>query len=70
MTNGTWLQGIEHGWTAQVSRAEDREPRQRRFLLSDWLPAAIQARGGRVDRETDRAYADLRAIRDARDTER
>ena len=70
MTNGTWLQGIEHGWTAQVSRAPDREPRERRFLLSEWLPSAILARGGRVNRETDRAYADLRAIRDARESSR
>lgn len=61
---------MEHGWAGQVSRAPDREPRARRFLLSEWLPSAILARGGRADRETDRAYADLRAIRDARDTGR
>ena len=70
MSSGTWIQGIEHGWTGQIRRAEDREPRERRFLLSEWLPSAIQARGGRVDRETDRAYADLQAVRDARESGR
>lgn len=70
MTNGIWLQGIEHGWTGSVRRAEDREPRTRRFVLSDWLPAAILARGGRIDRETARAYSDLRGVQDARESGR
>ncbi len=41
-------------------------PRRRRFVLSDWLPAAVLARGGTVTRETERALADLRAAQDAR----
>lgn len=69
MANTTWAQGIEHSWVARPVNTRDGEivpPRRRRFLLSDWLPAAIAARGGRVSRETDRALADLRAAQDAR----
>lgn len=69
MANTTWAQGIEHSWVARPVKTRDGEivpPRRRRFLLSDWLPAAIAARGGRVSRETDRALADLRAAQDAR----
>ncbi len=72
MANGTWTQGIDHGWIAHPARTNGGEPvpRRRRFTLSDWLPAAIAARGGRVTRETDRALADLRAAQDARSTGR
>lgn len=69
MANTTWAQGIEHGWVARPVRTNGGEavaPRRRRFVLSDWLPAAIAARGGRVTRETDRALSDLRAAQDAR----
>ena len=64
---------MEHGWIARTSpsvEAEQRIPRRRRFVLSDWLPAAIQARGGRVSREDDRAFRDLQVARDARDAGR
>ncbi|WP_426626204.1 hypothetical protein ACPPVW_09330 [Leifsonia sp. McL0607] len=73
MANGTWAQGIEHGWVARPVRINGGEvapPRGRRFVLSDWLPAAVAARGGRITRETDRALADLRAAQDARGTGR
>jgi hypothetical protein len=50
--------------------AVERIPRRRRFTLSDWLPAAVQARGGRVTRDSERAYSDLQAIRDARESGR
>lgn len=69
MANTTWAQGIEHGWVARPANTRGGEvapPRRRRFVLSDWLPAAIAARGGRVTRDTDRALADLRAAQDAR----
>ncbi len=73
MANTTWAQGIDHGWVARPVRTNGGEvvaPRRRRFVLSDWLPAAIAARGGRVTRETDRALSDLRAAQDARGTGR
>lgn len=73
MANTTWTQGIEHGWVARpvaTNGGEIAPSRRRRFVLSDWLPAAIAARGGRVTRETDRALADLRAAQDARSTGR
>lgn len=59
---------MDHGWVAQPARTVDGglPPRRRRFVLSDWLPAAIAARGGRPSRETDRALADLRAAQDVR----
>lgn len=58
---------MDHGWIAHPARTVDggQPPRRRRFVLSDWLPAAIAARGGRPSRETDRALADLRAAQDA-----
>jgi uncharacterized membrane protein YczE len=40
--------------------------RERRFVLSEWSAAAILARGGRADRDSERVYADLSAIQDAR----
>lgn len=60
---------MEHGWIARPVRTNGGEPvpRRRRFVLSDWLPAAIEARGGRASRETERALADLRAVQDARE---
>lgn len=64
---------MEHSWVARpviTNGGEIVPPRRRRFVLSDWLPAAIAARGGRVTRETDRALADLRAAHDARSTGR
>ncbi len=74
MANEIWVQGMEHGWIARARRvdlaAEERPPRRRRFILSDWLPAAVQARGGRVTRESERAYSDLRGVRDARESAR
>ncbi|WP_231946923.1 hypothetical protein [Leifsonia sp. 21MFCrub1.1] len=71
MANTTWTQGMEHSWVARPARTtEGRPPRRRRFVLSDWLPAAILARGGRADRETERALGDLRAIHAARETGR
>ena len=62
---------MEHSWVAHPARTNGGEPpHRRRFVPSDWLPAAILARGGRVDRETDRALGDLRAIQAARETGR
>ena len=64
---------MEHGWVARPVRTNGGEPvapRRRRFVLSDWLPAAVAARGGRVTRETERGLADLRAAQDARTTGR
>ncbi|HWU46982.1 MAG TPA: hypothetical protein VN133_09535 [Humibacter sp.] len=68
MTSGTWLQGIEHGWTRRVPRAERVHRGERRFAVSEWLPAAIQARGGTANRDNERLYRDLQAARDARDS--
>jgi hypothetical protein len=73
MAHATWVQGIEHGWVAHPAATDGGEPvpaRRRRFVLSDWLPAAVAARGGRVTRETERALGDLRAAQDARTTGR
>jgi len=71
MANTTWTQGIEHSWVRRPARTFGGEPAaRRRFVLSDWLPAAILARGGHVDRETERALGDLRAAQSARDTRR
>ncbi len=73
MANGTWAQGIEHSWVARPVTTNGGEVvprRRRRFVPSDWLPAAVAARGGRVTRDTDRALADLRAAHDARTTGR
>lgn len=73
MAQGIFLQGMEHGWIARVTGSEnaiERIPRRRRFVLSEWLPSALQARGQRVDRETERAYSDLSAARDARESGR
>lgn len=73
MAQGIFLQGMEHGWVGRVARTEsaiEPIPRKRRFVLSDWLPSARQALGHRVDRETERAYADLSAARDARESGR
>ncbi|WP_431279271.1 hypothetical protein [Leifsonia poae] len=74
MANTTWVQGMEHGWVARAERSgvtiAERMPRRRRFTLSDWLPSAVQARGGRVTRESERAYSDLQAVQDARGTVR
>lgn len=71
MTNETWLQGIEHGWARSIHRvdASARKPvsRQARFRLSEWLPAAIRARGGESTRDDERLYSDLQAARDARE---
>lgn len=64
---------MEHGWIARVTRSEQAEPRiprRRRFTLSDWLPAAIQARGGRVTRDDERAFRDLQGVLDAREAGR
>lgn len=62
---------MEHGWVARPARTYSGQaaPR-RRFVLSDWLPAAILARGGTVTRETERGLADLRAAQSARETGR
>jgi hypothetical protein len=72
MANTTWTPGIEHGWIAHPERTVDggQVPRRRRFVLSDWLPAAIAARGGRPSRETERALGDLRAAQDAQESGR
>lgn len=71
MANQTWVQGMEHGWVARPARLNGGEPvPARRFILSDFLPAAIAARGGRVTRETERGLADLRAAQDARESGR
>jgi hypothetical protein len=62
---------MEHGWVAHPARTNGGQPvAKRRFVLSDWLPAAILARGGSVTRETDRALSDLRAVQSARETGR
>lgn len=71
MANTTWTQGIDHGWVARPARTNGGRPAaKRRFVLSDWLPAAILARGGTVTRETDRALSDLRAAQSARESGR
>lgn len=62
---------MEHGWVLRPARTNGGQPPvRRRFLLSEWLPAAILARGGHVDRETERALGDLRAAQSARETGR
>jgi len=62
---------MEHGWVRHPARTNGGEPVVRkRFVLSDWLPAAILARGGTVTRETERGLADLRAAQAARETGR
>ena len=62
---------MDHGWVARPARVSGGRPTERRrFLLSEWLPAAILARGGSVTRETDRALGDLRAAQAARETGR
>lgn len=59
---------MEHGWVARPTVMNGGRPvPRRRFVLSDWLPAAILARGGRADRETERALSDLRAVQSARE---
>jgi hypothetical protein len=74
MANEIWAQGMDHGWVRRAERTGvtgvTRIPRRRRFTLSDWLPAAVQARGGRVTRDSERGYSDLQAIRDARESGR
>ena len=73
MANATWAQGMEHGWVARPAQTTDSglvPPRRRRFVLSDWLPAAIAARGGRTTRESERALSDLRAAQDIRSSGR
>ncbi len=72
MANTTWTPGIEHSWIARPARTVDggQPPRRRRFVLSDWLSAAIAARGGTPSRETERALSDLRAAHDVQDQER
>ena len=73
MANGVWLQGMEHGWVARVTRSDvvtPSIPRRRRFTLSEWMPSAILARGGTVTRESERALGDLQAARDARESGR
>ncbi|MFF1571249.1 hypothetical protein ACFVWR_00760 [Leifsonia sp. NPDC058292] len=73
MANNTWAQGIDHGWIARTrstTTAVESIPRRRRFVLSDWLASARQARGESVTRETQRAYGDLQAARDARESGR
>ncbi|HEV7811649.1 MAG TPA: hypothetical protein VGO99_01710 [Leifsonia sp.] len=74
MANEIWAQGMEHGWVRRAERTgvkvAERIPHRRRFTLSDWLPAAVQARGGRVTRDSARVYSDLQAIRDARESGR
>lgn len=71
MANTTWTQGIEHSWVSHPARVKNGRPvARRRFLLSEWLPAAILARGGHIDRETDRALGDLRAAQSAREIDR
>jgi len=62
---------MEHGWVRHPARTNGGVPvAPKRFVLSDWLPAAILARGGHVDRETERALGDLRAAQSARETRR
>ncbi|MBW8872221.1 MAG: hypothetical protein JF618_08705 [Leifsonia sp.] len=62
---------MEHSWVSHPARVKNGEPvARRRFVLSDWLPAAILARGGQINRETDRALGDLRAAQSARETGR
>lgn len=58
---------MEHGWVSRPARQEEAEPARRRFHLSEWLPAALAARGGRPNRETERALADIRAVQYARE---
>ncbi|MGH1549856.1 hypothetical protein ACRAWB_12050 [Leifsonia poae] len=71
MANTTWTQGMDHGWVARPARVNGGEPvARRRFRMSEWLPAAILARGGTVTRETDRALSDLRGAQAARETGR
>jgi len=40
--------------------------RERRFVLAEWSPAGILARGGRVDHDAERVHAELRGIAEAR----
>jgi hypothetical protein len=64
---------MEHGWVARVTRSDHAAPsipRRRRFTLSEWLPSAIAARGGTVTRDSERAFGDLQAARDARESGR
>jgi hypothetical protein len=73
MANNTWVQGMDHGWIARTHRtatAVESIPRRRRFVLSDWLSAARQARGDNITRESMRGYSDLQAARDARESGR
>jgi hypothetical protein len=50
---------------AAQTTSEPRAPR-RRFVLADWSPRAILARGGSVGRDDERAYRDLQAAHDIR----
>lgn len=62
---------MDHSWVARPARTSGGQPVARqRFRLSEWLPAAILARGGTVTRESDRALSDLRAAQSARETGR
>lgn len=45
-------------------------PERRRTPISEFLAAAIKARGGEPNRDTERMFRDLQAVQGARETGR
>ncbi len=69
MTQETLTLGHGHRMaTRQTERTAS--PERRKHPLSDFLAAAIRARGGESSRETERMFRDLQAAQGARDSGR
>jgi hypothetical protein len=69
MTQATLTRGHSHRMPRQAT-PPTASPERRRNPISEFLSAAIRARGGEPDRDTERMFRDLQAAQGARETGR
>ncbi len=68
MTQGTLTLG--HGHRMATRETQRTASPERRHPISDFLSAAIRARGGEATRDTERMFRDLQAAQGARESGR
>ena len=69
MTQGTLTLGHSHRMAARETR-RTASPERRKHPISEFMAAAIRARGGESNRDTERMFRDLQAAQGARESGR
>jgi hypothetical protein len=69
MTQGTLTLGHGHRIAGRATQ-RTASPERHRHPISEFLSAAIRARGGEPNRDTERMFRDLQAAESARETDR